>query len=98
MPSQTSGLPPKAFDRRIAFSGEMPVAPFIRLFSIWRVTPSLRAAAVTESQGVRDNRGGGVRPDAGDSSSARARVVSFIGSYLPTHSPRALFSGRTGPF
>src|SRR5437867_5251930 len=43
-----SGVLPKAFERRIAISGEMPVLPLIRLDKDCRVIPRTFAPAVTD--------------------------------------------------
>src|SRR5208282_3332173 len=47
MPSQVSALLPNALANRTAISGEIPLLPFRRLLSAWRVTPSTFAPAVT---------------------------------------------------
>src|SRR5687768_11371385 len=39
MPSQTSGVEPKALESLIAISGEIPDFKFTKLLSAWRVTP-----------------------------------------------------------
>ncbi len=48
MPSQASGLEPKAFESRIAISIEIPDLSFTSSDSACRVTPSALAASVTE--------------------------------------------------
>jgi hypothetical protein len=45
--NQLSGLPPKAFDSRIAISGEIPNRPFNRADKVFLETPSPLAASVT---------------------------------------------------
>src|ERR1035438_9791418 len=47
MPSQVSGELPKALDSRTAISGEIPLLPDTRLFSVWRVTPNALAPWAT---------------------------------------------------
>src|SRR4029434_8841336 len=46
MPSQTSGLLPKALESLMDISGEIPAFPFTRLLSAWRVTPRRLAALI----------------------------------------------------
>lgn len=47
--SQLSGLPPKAFDKRMAITGVTQECPFKRLDSVFLVIPSPAAASVTVS-------------------------------------------------
>src|SRR5262249_30875977 len=46
IPSQTSGLPPKALDSRMAIPGLTPFLPLTRLLRVRRDTPSTSAALV----------------------------------------------------
>src|SRR3990172_2494360 len=65
MPSQTSGLEPKALESRIAICGEIAAFRFTRLLRACRVTPRNFAASVTVSPNGSMHSWRTIRPGCG---------------------------------